>query len=86
MRVCPETTTREYFFGQLLFNFRLKDYLCHMIYPINRKAMEKKEVRKVEVKVETRKQEPKRKVSKTWEAAQRLKGTVIVNDPTLFWR
>ena len=32
-----------------------------MIYPINRKAMEKKEVRKVEVKVETRKQEPKRK-------------------------
>ena len=33
-----------------------------MIYPINRKAMEKKEVRKVEVKVETRKQEPKRKV------------------------
>lgn len=57
-----------------------------MIYPINRKAMEKKDVRKVEVKVETRKQEPKRKVSKTWEAAQRLKGTVIVNDPTLFWR
>ncbi|WP_204244983.1 hypothetical protein [Parabacteroides sp. An277] len=48
--------------------------------------MEKKEKGKVEVKVETRKQEPKRKVSKTWEAAQRLKGTVIINDPTLFWR
>ncbi len=28
-------------------------------------------------------EEPKKKVSKTWEAMQRLKGTVIVNDPAL---
>ena len=28
----------------------------------------------------------KRKVSKAWEAAQRLKGSVIINDPTLYWR
>lgn len=27
-----------------------------------------------------------RKVSKTWEAAMRLKGSVIVNDKTLFMR
>ena len=31
-------------------------------------------------------QEPRRKVSKAWEAAQRLKGSVIINDPTLYWR
>ena len=28
----------------------------------------------------------KRKVSKTWEAIQRWKGSVIINDPTLYWR
>lgn len=28
----------------------------------------------------------KKKVSKAWEAAQRLKGSVIINDPTLYWR
>lgn len=29
---------------------------------------------------------PKKKVSKAWEAAQRLKSSVVINDPTLFWR
>lgn len=28
-------------------------------------------------------QEPKKKVSKTWEAIMRLKGSVTVNDPLL---
>ncbi|MDO4162977.1 MAG: hypothetical protein Q4D56_01135 [Bacteroides sp.] len=41
---------------------------------------------KAEKKVETEVKEPERKVSKAWEAAQRLKGTVVINDPTLFWR
>lgn len=27
-----------------------------------------------------------KQVSKTWEAAMRLKGSLIVNDPTLFYR
>lgn len=40
----------------------------------------------VERKEEAPEKEPKRKVSKAWEAAQRLKGSVIVNDPTLFYR
>lgn len=31
----------------------------------------------------TKVRKPKRKVSKTWEAIQKLKGSVIVNDPTL---
>lgn len=29
------------------------------------------------------KEKKKRKVSKTWEAAQKLKGSLIVNDPAL---
>ena len=32
------------------------------------------------------KQNSGRKVSKAWEAAQRLIGSVIINDPTLFWK
>lgn len=33
---------------------------------------------------QTEVKDKKRKVSKAWEAAQRLKGSVIINDPTLF--
>lgn len=33
---------------------------------------------------QTEAKDKKRKVSKAWEAAQRLKGSVIINDPTLF--
>ena len=40
----------------------------------------------VETKTETKAKKPKKKVSKAWEAAQRLKGSVIINDPTLYWR
>ena len=40
----------------------------------------------VETKTETKAKEPKKKVSKAWEAAQRLKGSVIINDSTLYWR
>jgi len=40
--------------------------------------IEKKE--KTEVRTE------ERKVSKTWEAAMRLKGSVVVNDKTLYAR
>ena len=40
-----------------------------------------------ETKAETKTQTAlKKKVSKAWEAAQRLKGSVIINDPTLYWR
>lgn len=45
--------------------------------------MEKKTDKKIEKSVETKTQKPKKKVSKTWEAIQKLKGTVIINDPTL---
>lgn len=44
--------------------------------------MEKVEEKKVEEKAKTKEVEAKkRKVSKTWEAMQRLKGSLIVNDP-----
>lgn len=39
-----------------------------------------------EKQAQPKEQKAKRKVSKAWEAAQRLKGTVIINDPTLYWR
>lgn len=45
--------------------------------------MEKVEEKKVEEKAKTKEvKAKKRKVSKTWEAAMRLKGSLIVNDPT----
>lgn len=55
------------------------------------KKQEDKQTTKPAVKTETNggangKLTPTRKVSKAWEAAQRLKGSVIVNDPTLYWR
>lgn len=44
--------------------------------------MEKEEEKKVEEKVKAKvAKTKKRKVSKTWEAMQRLKGSLIVNDP-----
>ncbi len=44
--------------------------------------MEKEEEKKVEEKVKAKvAKTKKRKVSKTWEAAMRLKGSLIVNDP-----
>lgn len=44
--------------------------------------MEKEEEKKVEEKVKAKvTKTKKRKVSKTWEAAMRLKGSLIVNDP-----
>lgn len=44
--------------------------------------MEKVEEKKLEDKVQTKVvKAKKRKVSKTWEAAMRLKGSLIVNDP-----
>ena len=46
------------------------------------KKTEKKQETKAETKVEAKEQTPKKKVSKTWEAAMRLKGSLIVNDPT----
>lgn len=50
------------------------------------KKTEKKQETKAETKVEAKEQAPKKKVSKTWEAIQRWKGSVIINDPTLYWR
>ena len=50
------------------------------------KKTEKKQEAKVETKAEAKEQTPKKKVSKTWEAIQRWKGSVIINDPTLYWR
>lgn len=51
------------------------------------KTKEKTKETKVETKVESKTQAIlKKKVSKAWEAAQRLKGSVIINDPTLYWR
>lgn len=50
------------------------------------KKTEKKQETKAETKVEAKEQATKKKVSKAWEAAQRLKGSVIINDPTLYWR
>ena len=50
------------------------------------KKTEKKQETKAEAKVEAKEQTTKKKVSKAWEAAQRLKGSVIINDPTLYWR
>ncbi len=50
------------------------------------KKTEKKQETKAETKVEAKEQTPKKKVSKTWEAIQRWKGSVIINDPTLYWR
>ena len=49
--------------------------------------MEKMKEKAKETKAETKTQTAlKKKVSKAWEAAQRLKGSVIINDPTLYWR
>lgn len=45
--------------------------------------MEKKTEKANEKTVKAKDQQPKKKVSKTWEAIQRLKGSVIINDPTL---
>ena len=52
------------------------------------KKQENKQIAKPAVKTEAnaKEQTPKRNVSKAWEAAQRLKGSVIINDPTLYWR
>ena len=49
------------------------------------KKMEEESKKQAEVKVEATEMTPKnkkRKVSKTWEAAQKYKGSLIVNDPT----
>ena len=43
--------------------------------------MEKNEEKKKEENAKTVAKTGKRKVSKTWEAMQRLKGSLIVNDP-----
>lgn len=46
--------------------------------------MEKNEEKKIEENANVKKtvaKTKKRKVSKTWEAMQRLKGSLIVNDP-----
>lgn len=45
--------------------------------------MEKKIEKAKEKAVEAKNPKPKKKVSKTWEAIQKLKGSVIINDPTL---
>lgn len=45
--------------------------------------MEKKKEKTKEKTEETKAQKPEKKVSKTWEAIQKLKGSVIINDPTL---
>lgn len=45
--------------------------------------MEKKIERNKEITVKAKDPKTKKKVSKTWEAIQRLKGSVIINDPTL---
>ncbi len=45
--------------------------------------MEKKIEKEKEKTVKAKDQKPKKKVSKTWEAIQKLKGSVIINDPTL---
>ena len=45
------------------------------------KEREIKVVEKVETGAKSEKKYKKRKVSKTWEAMQRLKGSLIVNDP-----
>lgn len=43
--------------------------------------METKKKLETKPKVEAKEKNGKRKVSKTWEAAMRLKGSLIVNDP-----
>lgn len=45
--------------------------------------MEKRREKKREKAIEAKSELPKKKVSKTWEAIQKLKGSVIINDPTL---
>ncbi|WP_199851425.1 hypothetical protein [Parabacteroides pacaensis] len=45
--------------------------------------MEKKKAKAKETTKATNPKAKKKKVSKTWEAIQKLKGSVIVNDPTL---
>lgn len=45
--------------------------------------MDKKIEKAKEPTANTKEPKPKKKVSKTWEAIQKLKGSVIVNDPTL---
>lgn len=43
-----------------------------------------KKIEKTDEKmVKPKDQKTKKKVSKTWEAIQKLKGSVIINDPTL---
>ncbi|MEG1660851.1 MAG: hypothetical protein RR304_09860 [Bacteroides sp.] len=44
-----------------------------------KKEKEEEKEKTVEVKI----QKTKKKVSKTWKAIQKLKGSVIINDPTL---
>lgn len=51
------------------------------------KKIQKHEGTEEEARMKTKEQVTlKKKVSKAWEAAQRLKGSVIINDPTLYWR
>lgn len=45
--------------------------------------MEKKIEKTDEKMVKPKDHKTKKKVSKTWEAIQKLKGSVIINDPTL---
>ena len=45
--------------------------------------MEKKIEKDKEKAAKAKNTKPKKKVSKTWEAIQKLKGSVIINDPTL---
>lgn len=55
------------------FNFAIQNQL--------RGELWKKKEKEITVKIKEPK--PKKKVSKTWEAIQKLKGSVIINDPTL---
>lgn len=45
--------------------------------------MEKNTEKEKVITTKAKKQKPKKKVSKTWEAIQKYKGSVIINDPTL---
>ena len=72
--------------GRKTLRFGKSCYLCS-IKPILRSFMEKmteKDKKKqAGAAVEAKAKEPKKKVSKTWEAIQKWRGSVIINDPTL---
>ena len=65
-------------------------YLCHSsnqgrkvtMEENTEKAMEPMKKSKVEEILEADRKNPPKRVNKTWEAAMRLKGSLIVNDPT----